>query len=133
MEEERKTKLMREKRLILIIDLDHTLLHATSGDSRLMPKYKEIFANIPDLHYIKLQENNPNVISLVKIRPFVNEFLTRAKQLFELHVYTHGSRPYANEVVKLIDPKGEFFQGRILSRDESECSFLNYFKYSFLS
>jgi RNA polymerase II subunit A C-terminal domain phosphatase len=36
-----------------------------------------------------------------------------------MHVYTMGTRAYAEEVCKAIDPDGKFFGGRILSRDES--------------
>jgi RNA polymerase II subunit A C-terminal domain phosphatase len=36
-----------------------------------------------------------------------------------MHVYTMGTRAYAEEVCKAIDPEGRFFCGRILSRDES--------------
>jgi NLI interacting factor-like phosphatase len=38
---------------------------------------------------------------------------------YEMHVYTMGTRAYAEEVCKAIDPDGKFFGGRILSRDES--------------
>jgi RNA polymerase II subunit A C-terminal domain phosphatase len=36
-----------------------------------------------------------------------------------MHVYTMGTRAYAEEVCKAIDPDGKFFCGRVLSRDES--------------
>lgn len=36
-----------------------------------------------------------------------------------MHVYTMGTRAYAMAVCNLIDPTGELFGGRILSRDES--------------
>lgn len=38
---------------------------------------------------------------------------------YEMHVYTMGTRAYAEEVCAAIDPDGKFFGGRILSRDES--------------
>lgn len=46
-------------------------------------------------------------------------------ELFEMHVYTMGTRAYAEEVCAAIDPDGKAFGGRILSRDESgsECCF----------
>ena len=46
---------------------------------------------------------------------------------YEMHVYTMGTRAYAEEVCKAIDPDGKFFGGRILSRDESgsRCPVLN--------
>jgi RNA polymerase II subunit A-like phosphatase len=41
-----------------------------------------------------------------------------------MHVYTMGTRAYAEEVCAAIDPNGRIFGGRILSRDESgsECA-----------
>lgn len=40
-----------------------------------------------------------------------------------MHVYTMGTRAYAEEVCAAIDPNRRIFGGRILSRDESgsEC------------
>lgn len=40
-----------------------------------------------------------------------------------MHVYTMGTRAYASEVCKIIDPDGGLFGGRILSRDESGSTF----------
>ena len=36
-----------------------------------------------------------------------------------MHVYTMGTRAYAEEVCNAIDPDGSIFGGRVLSRDES--------------
>lgn len=36
-----------------------------------------------------------------------------------MHVYTMGTRAYAEEVCTAIDPDGKIFGGRLLSRDES--------------
>jgi RNA polymerase II subunit A C-terminal domain phosphatase len=38
---------------------------------------------------------------------------------YEMHVYTMGTRAYAEAVCAAIDPGGAVFRGRILSRDES--------------
>lgn len=40
-----------------------------------------------------------------------------------MHVYTMGTRAYAEEVCAAIDPDRKIFGGRLLSRDESgsEC------------
>ena len=38
---------------------------------------------------------------------------------YEMHVYTMGTRAYAEEVCAAIDPDGKIFGGRVLSRDES--------------
>ncbi|KAF8260723.1 hypothetical protein EI94DRAFT_1747641 [Lactarius quietus] len=55
----------------------------------------------------------------VKPRPGWQDFLSSVATEYEMHVYTMGTRAYAEEVCKAIDPDGKFFGGRILSRDES--------------
>ena len=42
---------------------------------------------------------------------------------YEMHVYTMGTRAYAEEVCAAIDPGGKVFGDRILSRDESGSKF----------
>lgn len=46
--------------------------------------------------------------------------------MYEMHVYTMGTRAYAVEVCKIIDPDGGLFGGRILSRDESGSESLSF-------
>ena len=41
-----------------------------------------------------------------KLRPHVHEFLTAVSGMYELYVYTMGSRAYAAEMVRLLDPDG---------------------------
>ena len=38
---------------------------------------------------------------------------------YEMHVYTMGTRSYADSVCRLLDPDGSLFGSRILSRDEN--------------
>lgn len=46
-------------------------------------------------------------------------FLEDMAEKYEMHVYTMGTRAYAEEVCAAIDPDGKIFGGRLLSRDES--------------
>lgn len=48
---------------------------------------------------------------------FLN-FLIQASKLFEMHLYTMGNKYYATEMAKLLDPKGELFSGRVISRGD---------------
>lgn len=52
-------------------------------------------------------------------RPRIREFLREVSRLFELHIYTMGSRPYAMAVTGLLDPTTELFYDRVLSRDDA--------------
>ena len=53
------------------------------------------------------------------IRPGWRDFLRETAKKYEMHVYTMGTRAYAEEVCAAIDPDGKAFGGRLLSRDES--------------
>ncbi|KAI9570383.1 hypothetical protein HD554DRAFT_2321490 [Boletus coccyginus] len=55
----------------------------------------------------------------IKPRPGLQDFLHKLSTKYEMHVYTMGTRAYAEEVCAAIDPNGRIFGGRILSRDES--------------
>nr|XP_018260686.1 uncharacterized protein I303_06401 [Kwoniella dejecticola CBS 10117]OBR82844.1 hypothetical protein I303_06401 [Kwoniella dejecticola CBS 10117] len=54
-----------------------------------------------------------------KPRPGLQKFLDEMSEIYEMHVYTMGTRSYADAICKVIDPDGKIFGGRILSRDES--------------
>ncbi|GAA5866431.1 hypothetical protein JCM3774_004681 [Rhodotorula dairenensis] len=67
------------------------------------------------------EDDAPGCYYYIKMRPGLPDFLKRIAEIYEMHVYTMGTRAYAIEVCKVIDPDGGLFGGRILSRDES-CS-----------
>jgi len=52
-------------------------------------------------------------------RPGLNRFLEEMNKMYEMHVYTMGTRSYADAICNAIDPEGKYFGTRILSRDES--------------
>ncbi|KAF6754350.1 hypothetical protein DFP72DRAFT_1170471 [Ephemerocybe angulata] len=55
----------------------------------------------------------------IKPRPGWKEFLEEASTKYEMHVYTMGTRAYAEQVCAIIDPDKKIFGNRLLSRDES--------------
>ncbi|KAF6003858.1 RNA polymerase II [Cyanidiococcus yangmingshanensis] len=61
----------------------------------------------------------------IKLRPGLRQFLRNVASRFELHIYTMGSRPYADAIASIIDPDKRLFQGRITSRDDFEDGRLN--------
>lgn len=50
----------------------------------------------------------------------MHTFLEEASNLFELYIYTMGSRRYALEMAKLLDPRENYFHSRIITR--SDCT-----------
>lgn len=53
-----------------------------------------------------------------RLRPHCKDFLEKIAKLFELHVFTFGSRLYAHTIAGFLDPEKKLFSHRILSRDE---------------
>ncbi|CAH8313339.1 unnamed protein product [Eruca vesicaria subsp. sativa] len=103
------------KKLHLVLDLDHTLLHATEVSS-LTEAEKYLLEEETcrdDLWKLKPDRY------LVKLRPFLKDFLREADKMFTMSVYTMGTRSYAEAILQLIDPDRTYFGNRVITRDES--------------
>ncbi|EEB06244.2 CTD phosphatase Fcp1 [Schizosaccharomyces japonicus yFS275] len=124
LETETAIRLQKQKRLSLIVDLDQTIIHATVdptvGEWMKDPNNVN-YKVLRDVHYFYLREGTSGYTSCyyIKPRPGLQEFLHNVSKLYELHIYTMGTKAYATEVAKVIDPDGELFQDRVLSRDDS--------------
>ena len=106
------TRLFQSKRLSLVLDLDHTLLHCTDD-----PRAITIAQNAPNQFYTFELDNK---LLVLKLRPGLRSFLRTMKDsYFEMYVYTAGTRAYAQQVCRIIDPGGTIFGGRIVSRDDT--------------
>ncbi|XP_010039244.2 RNA polymerase II C-terminal domain phosphatase-like 4 [Eucalyptus grandis] len=114
------------KKLHLILDLDHTLLH-TVRFSYLTPEEKKKLkaeakrnmegggpAGSSDIFLDSTSEG----FFITKLRPFVREFLREADKMFELTVYTMGRRAYLSMKTKLLDPDGQYFGNRLIARED---------------
>ncbi|KAJ8902406.1 hypothetical protein NDN08_006811 [Rhodosorus marinus] len=129
-----KARHLLDRRLLsLVLDLDHTLLHATDdprakaalimddqspktpGTPMLSPAYHS------GIHQLVLDGKS----FFVKLRPGLGNFLRRMKKKFELHIYTMGTRPYADSIAAIIDPERTLFGERLTSRDDFEEGSLN--------
>ncbi|KDE07912.1 hypothetical protein MVLG_01822 [Microbotryum lychnidis-dioicae p1A1 Lamole] len=122
------SRLLSAKKLSLIVDLDQTIVHATVD-----PTVGEWLADSDNPNHEALdgvksfrlgmtsgdQSVDDGCIYYVKKRPGLDQFLADLAEIYEMHVYTMGTRAYAIEVCNVIDPDGRLFGGRILSRDES--------------
>jgi RNA polymerase II subunit A-like phosphatase len=54
-------------------------------------------------------------------------------EIYEMHVYTMGTRSYADAICDVIDPDGHIFGGRVLSRDESGSEWEGREEFSFVA
>ncbi|GAA5811799.1 hypothetical protein MFLAVUS_005244 [Mucor flavus] len=120
LEQQDEKRLLDQRKLSLIVDLDQTILHATWEPSIAdwVKERKESNSDsVKDIKQFTL-DGSPLIYS-IKLRPGLSDFLKDMSKKYEMHIYTMGTRSYAEAVVKEIDPTGELFQDRILSRDEN--------------
>ncbi|GBP64439.1 RNA polymerase II subunit A C-terminal domain phosphatase [Eumeta japonica] len=103
-------RLLKDRKLVLLVDLDQTLVHTTN--ETVPPNLKGVS------HYFLRGLGGPGRWYHTRLRPGTREFLASASKYYELHVCTFGARQYAHAVAELLDPEKKYFSHRILSRDE---------------
>ncbi|XP_068207972.1 RNA polymerase II subunit A C-terminal domain phosphatase-like isoform X2 [Palaemon carinicauda] len=99
--------LLSQRKLVLLVDLDQTLIHTTNDN---------IPAELKDVYHFQLHSGGPWYHT--RLRPHTKEFLEKISRLFELHICTFGVREYAHYIAHFLDPDGKLFGQRILSRNE---------------
>ncbi|XP_076448996.1 RNA polymerase II subunit A C-terminal domain phosphatase-like [Babylonia areolata] len=106
---EDEERLLKTRKLVLLVDLDQTLIHTTNDN--IPPRLK-------DVHHFQLWQGPQSSWYHTKLRPHTLTFLQKVSKMYELHICTFGVRLYAHTVARLMDPQERFFSHRILSRDE---------------
>ncbi|KAH0543965.1 hypothetical protein FGG08_001732 [Glutinoglossum americanum] len=124
-EEEAKRRLLQSRKLSLVVDLDQTIIHATV-DPTVEEWQKDVnnpnYEAVKDVQAFKLMDEGTAARGCwyyIKLRPGLKDFLQNISKLYELHIYTMGTRAYAKAIAKIVDPEQKIFGDRILSRDES--------------
>ncbi|GFE52699.1 RNA polymerase II subunit A C-terminal domain phosphatase [Babesia ovis] len=141
-------RLLQKRKLCLVLDLDNTLIHSSCSkapddmDIPLIDMYNKCngcrleFNNDEDnMRYEKELESSILItrtmneldgryfVNYYKLRPGVYEFLRRSSELYELYLFTMGTRSHAHAALKILDPSGKLFGNRIFSRSESNNSY----------
>lgn len=126
----KKRALLASNRLVLVLDLDQTVLHAALLNGyegklacELTPPEEEVFAF----------ELSGRSRMIVKFRPGLRDFLLNAHRLYEIHVYTMANAEYAAKIVELINTKiladvepllrQQIIGTRIITRSHTEDSY----------
>lgn len=124
-EEEAKRRLLASRKLSLVVDLDQTIIHA-AVDPTIAEWQKDKdnpnYEAVKDVRAFQLIDDGPGMRGCwyyIKLRPGLEEFLEVISQFYELHIYTMGTRQYAEQIATIVDPDRKYFADRILSRDES--------------
>ncbi|XP_046662876.1 LOW QUALITY PROTEIN: RNA polymerase II subunit A C-terminal domain phosphatase-like [Homalodisca vitripennis] len=101
-------RLLKDRKLVLLVDLDQTLIHTTNDN--IPNKLKGVY------HFQLYGPRSPWYHT--RLRPGTQQFLSKVSRQYELHICTFGARNYAHMIAHFLDPDGKFFSHRILSRDE---------------
>lgn len=126
-EREAQLRLLEQRKLSLVVDLDQTIIHAciepTIGEWQSDPNNPNYEA-VKDVKSFQLSDDGPRGVTsgcwyYIKMRPGLAKFLEAMADLYEMHVYTMGTRAYALNIAKLIDPDMKYFGHRVISRDEN--------------
>src|SRR3989338_7200681 len=101
-------KLLEKKKLSLVLDLDHTLLHTINDfeyrrDGQKVTYFNDVHSNSAELQKHIHKFFMRGSFHFVKFRPRLDSFLKRCSEIFELHVFTHGERAYADQIGKMLD------------------------------
>jgi len=100
-------RLLQNAKLSLVLDLDHTLVHATA-DPRARQFYEKDDVRtlrLPTMEGVQgtLPPGAPPFMQhYVKLRPHINTFLKSVQADYELTVYTAGTRQYAEEITVVL-------------------------------
>ncbi|ETO25918.1 hypothetical protein RFI_11219 [Reticulomyxa filosa] len=124
----RTQQLHNMEKLVLVLDLDHTLVHATRNPraAELMSSHTHPVSPFKDsIHQIIFTQPNkdgkPQLQRYwIKERPHLRTFLNVMRKHFKLAIYTMGIRAYAHEVLKVIDPTEEIFKQCMITRETHE-------------
>lgn len=126
-EQETQRRLLAHRKLSLVVDLDQTIIHAciepTVGEWQSDPTSPNYEA-VKNVRSFQLNDDGPRGVAsrcnyYIKMRPGLMEFLAKVAEIYELHVYTMGTRAYALNIAKIVDPDKKLFGDRIISRDEN--------------
>jgi len=104
--------LLTEKKLILICDMDETLLSSVCVDAI------DIDVNRKDLYKMEFPEQKYVSRYYLKKRPYLDKFLSSMNEIFELHLMSAGSKDYVHKCINIIDPNKKYFGNRITTRED---------------
>ena len=126
--------LLNQRKLVLLVDLDQTLIHTTNDNippnlkvlltysmmvqvsSTSCTECSDLTLYLQDVWHFQLHPSGPWYHT--RLRPHARPFLEKISKYYELHICTFGVREYAHWIAHFLDPDRKLFGQRILSRNE---------------
>ncbi|CAO2821230.1 unnamed protein product [Amaranthus hypochondriacus] len=116
--------LLGQKKLHLVLDLDHTLVHSkgiktlTTRDKLRIEDHLQMYKeDKADLYEVDMQSHR--IKFMTKLRPNVRNFLKETSKLFDFSIFTLGTRGYARRMIKLLDLDGLYLaHSQVITRED---------------
>ena len=104
-------ELLKARKLVLLVDLDNTLIYTSNTMERQILGVKDV------VWYQLGGEDGP--WKYTRLRPHVKQFLRNISPLFEMRICTMGNRQYAEKMADLLNDDALYFaHHQILSRED---------------
>ncbi|UKK00974.2 protein-serine/threonine phosphatase [Theileria orientalis] len=144
------SKYLQDRKLCLVLDLDNTLVHATSQGppadidvETIVISSVEWHNNLNYVQYVseddvegmKLQNTLESSVlktivynetetsycnSYFKLRPGIFKFFRNVSKRYKLFLFTMGTRQHAQSALRILDPQGVYFGNRVFCRNDSK-------------
>ena len=100
-----QNKNFSNKKKILILDLDETLVHSSCNSPYSYYNNNNNYNNYNNLYDFEytIYYKNKNIPIYVYKRPYVNEFLYQMSKLFTIYIFTSSMKEYSNKLIDLLD------------------------------
>ena len=104
--------MLKAGKLVLLVDLDHTLVYTFNTMERDIPSVKDV------VRYQLGGGDEPWMNT--RLLPHLKQFLRNISPLFEMRICTMGNRQYAEKMADLLNDDALYFaHHQILSREDS--------------
>ena len=109
-------QLMKERKLILFVDLDETLVQSVEQPSQKAAEREAAKSS----HDARCFTGRRNQFIVSEIRPGAIQFLQELSPLFKMYVTTFGQLDYAKGVHRILDPENKSLERQIFTREYFE-------------
>lgn len=90
--------LAQSKKLVLVLDIDHTLLHTTKNPHASIAFKRQQLSQDIFMFSLASPSGGSDMSYFVKLRPGLMEFLRAMRELYFIVLYTKGLKVYAEKV-----------------------------------
>ena len=87
----------------LVLDMDETLIHFLYQNK----------TNNNVFNFNMMEQNDLSKVGMFLLRPYAKYFIEKLKDLYEIIIFTNGTKIYCDKIIDLIDPKRENIKYRL--------------------